>query len=164
VLALLKLTIALKRKFNLVIYFFFHISTEGKRHDSGMLAESGLMGQLELNAHSMNDQPMCLYGDPAYPLRVHLQAPYRIAQLTQQMRLFNTLMSSTRVSIESLFGDIINYFKFVDFKNNLKIGLSSVGKMYLTCALLQNAHTCLYGNQTSTFFQLEPPTLQQYFV
>jgi hypothetical protein len=119
-----------------------------------MLAESGLMGQLELNAHSMNDQPMCLYGDPAYPLRVHLQAPYRNAQLTQQMRLFNTLMSSTRVSVEWLFGYIINYFKFVDFKNNLNIGLSSVGKMYLTCALLQNAHTCLYGNQTSTFFNL----------
>ncbi|CAB4022736.1 Hypothetical predicted protein, partial [Paramuricea clavata] len=99
---------------------------EGKRHDSGMLAESGLMGQLELNAHSMNDQPMCLYGDPAYPLRVHLQAPYRIAQLTQQMRLFNTLMSSTRVSVEWLFGDIIHYFKFVDFKKSLKIGLSSL--------------------------------------
>jgi hypothetical protein len=129
-----------------------------------MLAESGLMEQLELNAHSMNHQPMCLYGDPAYPLRVHLQAPYRIAQLTQQMRLFNTLMSSTRVSVEWLFGDIINYFKFVDFKKNLKIGLSCVGKMYLTCALLQNARTCLYGNQTSTFFQLEPPTLQQYFI
>jgi hypothetical protein len=129
-----------------------------------MLAESGLMRQLELNAHSVNDQPMCLYGDPAYPLRVHLQAPYRIAQLTQQMRLFNTLMSSTRVSVEWLFGDIINYFKFVDFRNNLKIGLSSVGKMFLTCAILKNANPCLYGNQTSTFFQLEPPTLQQYFV
>lgn len=129
-----------------------------------MLAESGLMQQLELNAHSMNDQPMCLYGDPAYPLRVHLQAPYRIAHPTQQMTLFNTLMSSTRVSVEWLFGDIVNYFKFVDFKKNLKIGLSSVGKMYVTCALLQNARTCLYGNQTSTFFLLEPPTLQLCFV
>ena len=146
------------------MYFFVYVSTEGKRHDSGMLAESGLMGQLELNAHSMNNQPMCLYGDRAYPLRVHLQTPYQIAPLTQQMRQFNSLMSSTRVSVEWLFGDIINYYKFVDFKKNLKIGLSSVGKMYLICARLQNAHTCLYGNQTSTFFQLEPPTLQQYFV
>ena len=70
------------------------------------------------------------------------------------MRQFNSLMSSTRVSVEWLFGDIINYYKFVDFKKNLQIGLSSVGKMYLICALLQNAHTCLYGNQTTTFFNL----------
>ena len=106
---------------------------------------------------------MCVYGDPAYPLRIHLQAPYRGAQITEQIKLFNKSMSATRVSVEWLFGDIINYFKFVDFKKNLKIRLSSVGKMYLVCALLHNARTCLYGNLTSEFFGLEPPTLQQYF-
>ena len=51
----------------------------------------------------------------------------------------------------------------MDFKSNLKIGLSSVGKMYIVCALIQNAITCLYGNQTSEFFELEPPTLNEYF-
>ena len=62
-------------------------------------------------------------------------------------------MSATRVSVEWLFGDI-NYFKFVDFKTNLKTRLSSVGKMYLVCALLHNACTCLYGNLTSELFGL----------
>ena len=133
------------------MYFFFYVSTEGKRHDSGMLAESGLMGQLELNAHSINNQPMCLYGDRAYPLRVHLQTPYQIAPLTQQMRQFNSLMSSTRVSVEWLFGNIINYYRFVDFKKNLKIGLSSVGKMYLICALLQNAHLFVWKSNINFF-------------
>ena len=65
--------------------------------------------------------------------------------------------------MEWLFGDIINSFKFLDYKKNLKIGLSSVGKMYIVCALLRNALTCLYGNQTSEFFDLEPPTLEEYF-
>ena len=27
-----------------------------------------------------------------------------------------------------------NYFKFLDYKKNLKIGMSSVGKMYVVCA------------------------------
>lgn len=72
-------------------------------------------------------------------------------------------MSSVRSSVEWLFGDIVNYFKFIDFKKNLKIGLSSVGKMYIVCALLRNALTCLYGNTTSEFFDFDPPTLQQYF-
>ena len=40
----------------------------------------------------------------------------------------------------------------MDFKKTLKIGLSSVGKMYVVSALLRNALTCLYGNQTSDFF------------
>ena len=77
---------------------------------------------------------------------------------------FNKSMSTVRESVEWLFNDIATYFKFIDFKKNLKTGLSSVGKMYVVCALLRNALTCLYGNQTSTFFELDPPCLQEYFV
>ena len=80
------------------------------------------------------------------------------------MQDFNTSMSVVRVSVEWLFGEIINYFKFMDFKKNLKINLSSVGKMYIVSAILRNALTCLYGNSTSDFFQLDPPTLQEYFL
>ena len=65
-----------------------------------------------------------------------------------------------RTSVEWLFGDIQNYFK----KKNLKVGLSSVGKMYAVSALLRNALTCLYGNETSEYFQLDPPSLQDYFI
>ena len=107
---------------------------------------------------------MCVYGDPAYPLRVHLQAPFRHGVLIAQMEAYNASMSAVRSSVEWLFGDIVNCFKSLDFKKNLKIGLHSVGKMYIVSALLQNAHTCLYGNQTSTFFDLDPPTLEEYFV
>lgn len=72
-------------------------------------------------------------------------------------------MSSVRVTIGWLFGNIINDFKFLHFKKNLKIGMSSVGKMYLVCALLHNAITCLHGNNTSEFFGLIPASLQDYF-
>ena len=81
--------------------------------------------------------------DPAYPLRVRLQTSFRNMILTPQIVNFNKGMSSVRVSVEWLFGDIVEYFKFVDFKKNLKIRLSSVGKMYNVCALLRNALTCL---------------------
>ena len=128
-----------------------------------MLAESRLLQSLEVAAFSTTGQPMCLYGDPAYPLRVHLQAPFRGVNLTNQMKMPNTNMSATRVSVEWLFGDIINYFKFLDFKKNLKIDLSSIGKMYIVAALLRNALTCMYGNQTAEYFGLQPPSLQEYF-
>ena len=45
---------------------------EGRRHDSAMLADSGLLDELEQHAFSTTREPIALYGDPAYPLRVHL--------------------------------------------------------------------------------------------
>ena len=119
---------------------------EGKRHDASMLKDSGLLQDLGQYAFSTTGNRMCIYGDPAYPLRIHLQGPFRDAILTPQKELYNYSMSSVRTSVEWLFGDIQNYFKFIDFKKNLKIALSSVGKMYVVSALLRNALTCLYGN------------------
>ena len=56
------------------------------------------------------------------------------------------------MSVEWLFGDVLNYFKFLDFKKNLIVGFSNIGKTYVVCALMRNALTYLYGNQTSEFF------------
>ena len=136
---------------------------EGKKHDVSMLVDSNLLRKLERNAFSPTGEAMCVYGDPAYPLRVPLQVPFCHRTLTPMMEEYNAEMSSVRVTVEWLFGDIINDFKFLDFKKNLKIGMSSAGKMYLACALLHNAITCLYGNNTSQFFGLNHPSLEDYF-
>ena len=74
------------------------------------------------------------------------KAPFQGANLTQDQKRFNTAMSSVRTSVEWLFGLVSNYFKFVDFKKMKMIGMSPVGKVYIACSILQNAHTCLYGN------------------
>ena len=125
---------------------------------------SGLLGELETYSFSPTGQPLCIYGDPAYPQRVHLQCPFaRRAVLLPEEQAFNQSMSQVRVSVEWVFGDIVNYFKFADFKKTVKIGLSAVGNLYVACALLRNAMTCLYGNSTSTYFGLQPPNLYHYF-
>lgn len=72
-------------------------------------------------------------------------------------------MSEVRVSVEWIFGEIINYFKFLDLKKNLKISLSAVGKMYVTCALLHHARVCCYGSTTSDYFDVSPPEIGDYF-
>ena len=117
-----------------------------------MLADSRLLNDLQAFANSPFGNPYCIYGYQAYLLRIHLQAPFRYRVLTPQMMDFNRSMSTVRESVEWLFNEVTNYFKFLDFKKNLKIGLSSVGKMYVASALLRNALTRLYGNQTSSFF------------
>jgi len=81
----------------------------------------------------------------------------------QSVALPNKAMSAVHMSVEWLYGNIINYFKFLDFKKNLKISLSAVGKMYIVCAIFCNALTCMYGNPISEYFALDPPTIQDYF-
>ena len=73
---------------------------EERKHNLGMLADSGLLPLIERCDHSPLGQPMCVYGDPAYPLRVHLQAPFRKAVLTPQMEACNTCMTKVRISVE----------------------------------------------------------------
>ena len=68
---------------------------EGRRHDSTMLQQS----DLKRVAH-FNDQPLCLYGDPPYPLGVHLQVPFQGRVLTDEMQAYKKTMSSLRVSME----------------------------------------------------------------
>ena len=107
-----------------------------------MLADSGLLRDLEAYAFSPAGLPMCIYGDPAYPLRVHLQGPFRNPHLTPLMKW--------------LFGDVINYFKLLDFKKNVKIGMRSISKIYSLSTAAQCPHQ-LYGNKTYRFSSLNPP-------
>lgn len=42
-----------------------------------MLAESNLYNQLVQYAVNINGDPLCIYGDPAYPHRPQLQGPFK---------------------------------------------------------------------------------------
>ena len=115
---------------------------EGRRHDSAMLQMSGLLPYLHQFSMGTEGNTLCIYGDPAYPIIPHLQGPFQGARITPLQEAWNTSMSKVRISVEWIFGDIINYFKFLDFKKNLKIGLNPVSKLYIVCSLLHNARAC----------------------
>ena len=129
---------------------------EGKRHGSGTLAMSNLLPQLVQHSIKQNGDIMCIYGDP---LRPQLQAPFKGANLLPHEKEWNKEMSAVRVSVEWIFRDIIDYFKFLGFKKNLKLG-----KMYTVAALLHNARPVLYETTTSTYFDIAPPSLNDYFL
>ena len=97
-------------------YTYIILLLEGRKHDAGMLTDSQLLRDLGQYAFSPTGVPLCVYGDPAYPLRIHLQGPFKHGILTPNMELYNTNMSAVRSSVEWLFGDVINSFKFNDFK------------------------------------------------
>ena len=50
----------------------------------------------EISPFPAAGNPVCVYGDPAHPLRIHLQAPYRQGRLTQLMEDYNKAMSEEK--------------------------------------------------------------------
>ena len=56
---------------------------EGKKHDFAILGMSGLLQTLKTFSHGPNGKVVCIFEDPAYPLRRSLLAPYNGTQLTQ---------------------------------------------------------------------------------
>ena len=105
----------------------------------GMLGEWGLIRELERVARSPTGEALCIHGDPAYPVRVHLWAPFCNTDLTEEMNAFNKALSSDRISVEWLFAEIVKYFKLVYFKTAMSIRLSSIWKICIVCAFFQNA-------------------------
>ena len=57
--------------------------------------------------------------------------PLKGAYVTELQHELNQAMSAEKVSVESVFGDIINYFMFLDFKKNLKFHLSAVENLII---------------------------------
>lgn len=134
---------------------------EGKRHDAFMLGASGILPQLE-TITKPNGEPYVVYGDPAYGISRNVIAPFRGAVLSPLEQQFNFEMSKVRASVEWGYGKIKQYFAYLDFHKNLKILLQPVAKYYAIGALMSNCHTCLYGSVTTSFFDLEPPSLERY--
>ena len=141
---------------------------EGRRHDAFTLSVSGLPNKLRpLNQPNgepevLYGDPDVLYGDPAYGVSRNILSPFRGVNLSPQEHEFNQRMSAVRLSVEWGLGKILQYFSYLDFKKNQKVLLQPVGKYYLVGTILTNCHTCLYGSQTSTFFNVSPPTLETY--
>ncbi|KAK5648198.1 hypothetical protein RI129_003090 [Pyrocoelia pectoralis] len=138
---------------------------EGRRHDAGIFRESGLYQELEENVVFVGaGERFVLYGDQAYGLQELLIRPYTeheigIDQLRQD---FNNHMRVLRVSVEWGFGKILQLFAFLDFKKNQKLLLQNVEAMYKVGMILTNCHTCLYGSETSAYFNVDPPALEEY--
>ena len=134
---------------------------EGRRHNALMLGVSGLLPKLQ-HFNKPNGEPYVIYGDPAYGLTRNILAPFRGINLTVHEHEFSKEISKVRSCVEWGFGKICQTFAYLDFQKNLKVLLQPVGKYYLVAAILTNCHTCLYGSQTSSFFELQPPTLETY--
>ena len=96
---------------------------EEKRHDSTMPDLPGLSQELQLHSHNQCDNYSWTYGNPTYPLRRLLQAPFQESVLIYHEKADNTSMSSVKVSVEWIFGDITTQVRFNDFNDSMTLSL-----------------------------------------
>ena len=129
-------------------------------HDVRMLRESQLQGELQAIMPPNADTAVyALYGDLAYAQSIYLLGGFWKPPAHSNEAMFNRHMSSVRITVEWGFGDIVNKWKFLDFRSAMKIFEMPVGESYTNGAFLGNICNCLYGNKTQQYFgalQLSP--------
>ena len=77
-----------------------------------MLGDLGMLCKLHLYEHGLNRYKPCIYGDSSYPLKQLLMVQFTGAAITLLQDVWNKSMSQLRISVERVFGDIINQFSF----------------------------------------------------
>lgn len=102
-----------------------------------MLRESGLNGKLA-DLQEGNAFQGKAYGDAAYAILSHIDRGFRGVDLTPAQKAYNRELSAVRITVEWSFGLIVGLFPFVDFRKNLKLMLSPIGKYYAVSAILTN--------------------------
>ena len=94
---------------------FLFSGCPGSSHDAFIFQRSSLYYALKNNCDAYFDSSKYpLVGDSAFPLKKWLITLYkipRVGQLSNQKKLFNRKLSTTRVGIEQSFGDVKNRFR-----------------------------------------------------
>ncbi len=132
----------------------------GSRHDSILLGRSGLVDHFR--GRLVNNQQVVTYADKAYALSDVVITPFRGVRQDQVEAFFNGAMNACRSCVEWGFGGTGNNFAFNQYPKNLKVLLQPVGLYYRISTLFSNLKNILHRNQTSRYFELEPPSLDEY--
>ena len=129
----------------------------GKDGDAYMLRRSGLLGRMATLCTTLG-VALYVYGDPAYPMSQYLLRGFK-GLMTPQQAAFSKAMSQVRETVEWSYHLVVAQWAYVDVKSRLKIKQQPVGRIYFVAALMQNLHTCLYGNQIFKYFGEDFPGL-----
>ena len=104
-----------------------------------------------------------LFGDRGYTHgNPALQVPFKGAAVTAPQRQYNRVMSGIRQPVEWGFGKVSSLFAFVDFEKNQKLYLQPVASYWLIATMLTNCHSCFYGNNTSVYFGVPCPEVEDF--
>jgi hypothetical protein len=103
-----------------------------------------------------------VYADKIFNTDAIVTAAYslRHGPVAGWMHAVNAVMSPIRVAVEWAIGRISYLFKFTGYRQKLQE--SQVIQAYVVSAFLTNCRTALYGAQECLYFDIEPPTIEDY--
>ena len=71
-------------------------------------------------------------------------------------------MATARVAVEWYFGLSTNRFHFIKLKDVQKTLQMPIHEWHMATVLMANIHNCLHPNQISQYFNVKPPSLDDY--
>ncbi|SJX61474.1 uncharacterized protein SRS1_25023 [Sporisorium reilianum f. sp. reilianum] len=136
---------------------------DGSKNDWSVWKKSKVADWLQHLSFQENGKKLYLFGDKGYHLDTHLIMPYKGFDLQAEQTRFNVIMSKYHITVEWAIGSVVALFPCLNNRQQQKFLLTPVASDYLVAVLLQNALSCLKGNTTSQYFELDPPSLDVYF-
>jgi len=76
---------------------------------------------------------------------------------------WNTNMGGVRISVEHVFGIVLQEWMFLCCSWKHQILGTACGLWYRVAVLLTNAHNCFVPNQTAQHYECMPPSIDEYF-
>lgn len=136
---------------------------DARANDLTMYRESAVDEPLK-TVHDRQEQSFYIFGDQAYKGLPYVMSPYPgpPGSLTPAEKRFNDRLSKLRIAVENSFGLSHNLFMGTSWSYGFKLGSMQVGNYYLVAILLTNCFTCLRGNNISSKFKIDPPSLGEY--
>lgn len=150
----------------------------GSENDHMMQRDSGIQNlhvkcpeggpaslSLDRSAGSFDPDSSCfMFGDSGFTATDATAVYFRTAEVendaTGAKKAFNQAMKPARVSVEHGFGRLFINWKILESGLRLHDGI--LGMIADAAMILHNCHACLYPNQISSTFGVQPPTVQDY--
>ena len=134
-----------------------------KTHDARLLHESQLLEQLQTVMPENGNNPIyALYGDLVYAQSAYVLGGFHNVDTNSDEDAYNRLLSSVHITVEWGFTELVEHWKFLDFRLAMKIFQCPVAQYYINAAFLSNLRNCLLGNKTQQYFNAQQLTIDEY--
>ena len=131
--------------------------TSLRRNDTILLRESNINSRFA-SLQQGHEEQYIIMGDSAYKKNTHITSYHSKNSMIQDYIKWNKAMKHVRISIEWNYGTCASLFSYIRRPEKMKLLASErVSKIYTVAILFKNFHVCLYGCQTSKYFDMPIP-------
>ena len=135
------------------------------RHNDRLICAASEVNQILVNSQLGNPIQYETYSDKGYDPYSHIRcAHHGPGVVTPMMHQVNDILKPERVFEEIGFSKVKGRCPLLnETKHLMKLQLSPILPYFRVAVLLTNAHTCFEGNSTQLHFEIQPPSVEEYF-